>query len=108
MNRCILVSKRMGKNKEKTEDVIYLTLAKLPSKMKDGVTLFYPKKEDLIISTAVTAKSTNADFVEFANALEGCLVDVAYNLNPYTMKPVISSMKTVPGSDAFTTTDLYL
>lgn len=106
MKRYILVSKKLGQNKEKTEMVVYVTLAKLPTKMKEDKGLYYPKKDDLLLSTALN--KDNASFLDFANANEGCLVDVDFKVNEFTMKPTISSMTIVPGTNIFTAADLYL
>ena len=106
MKRYLLVSKKVGQNKEKTEMVVYLTLYALPKKMKDSDALYHPKKEDAILSTSV--RKDNPHFVLFANANEGCLIDVDFKVNEVTMKPSVSSLTIVEGTQLFEPKDLYL
>ena len=52
MKRCILVSSRENKDKETGDELLFLTLYRLPSKMKNGG-LWYPKSCEAIVTACI-------------------------------------------------------
>jgi hypothetical protein len=55
MRRCILISTRQNKDEKTGDELMFLTLSRLPNKMNNGG-LWYPKKDELIINTCIIEK----------------------------------------------------
>ena len=107
MKRCILVSVRPQKDKETNDDLLFLTMYRLPGKMKNGG-LWYPKKDEQIINACINAKHRKDDYDFFLKVLPGAIVDVTFALNEFTNKTYVERVDLVEGTDIYTAELLYV
>ena len=107
MKRCILVSVRPQKDKETNDDLLFLTMYRLPGKMKNGG-LWYPKKDEQIINACINAKHRKDEYDFFLTLLPGAIVDVTFALNEFTNKTYVERVDLVEGTDIYTEEMLYL
>lgn len=66
MKRCILVSVRPQKDKETNDDLLFLTLYRLPNKMKNGG-LWHPKKDEQVINACINAKHRPEEYKQWSS-----------------------------------------
>lgn len=107
MKRCILVSVRPQKDKETNDDLLFLTLYRLPNKMKNGG-LWHPKKDEQVINACINAKHRPEEFKQWSSILPGALVDVTFGLNEFTNKTYVERCELVPDTNIFDEKMLYL
>lgn len=107
MKRYILVNARVNKDKETNANLLFLTMAKLPSKMKDGG-LWHPKKDELILTACINEQNKPQDFKDFSTLNPGTLIDVIFGLNDFTQKVVVESLQVVPGTNMYSNDELYI
>ena len=80
MRRCILISNRQNKDEKTGDELLFLTLSRLPTKMNNGG-LWYPKKDEQIISACINKTRSPEDYEKMVNILPGTLIDVTFGLN---------------------------
>ena len=107
MRRCILVSSRCNKDEKTGDELLFLTLFRLPNKMNNGG-LWYPKKDDLIINACINKANKPEDYEKMLKILPGALVDVTFGLNEHNNKVYVVKTDVVPGTDVYTEDMLYL
>ncbi len=107
MKRCILVSVRPQKDKETNDDLLFLTLYRLPNKMKNGG-LWHPKKDEQVINVCLNAKFKPEEFKQYSAIHPGALVDVTFALNEFTNKTYVDRVELVEGTNVFDENLLYL
>lgn len=107
MKRYILVNARVNKDTKTNANLLFLTMAKLPSKMKDGG-LWYPKKDELILTACINEDDKPQDFEDFSTLNPGTLIDVIFGLNDFTQKVVVQSLHVVPGTNMYRNEELYI
>lgn len=107
MRRYILISTRQNKDEKTGDELLFLTLSKLPSKMNNGG-LWYPKKDELIINSCINKSRSPEEYEKMQNVLPGTLIDVTFGLNDYTNKAYVIKTDVVPGTDVYTEDMLYL
>lgn len=107
MNRCILVDLKTGKDKESEAELLFLTLCKLPKKMKSGG-IWHHKASEILINVCINKETRAEDYVKFAPALPGTLFDVVIAKNDYSGKDFVASCVMVPGSNKHAAEELYL
>jgi hypothetical protein len=107
MKRCILVSVRKNVDKETKDELLFLTLYRLPTKMKNGG-LYYPRPNESIINACINKSKAPMDFELFESLLPGVLVDVTFGLNEFNNKTFVSKCDFVPNTNLFNEEDLYL
>ena len=107
MRRCILISTRQNTDEKTGDELLFLTLTRLPNRMTNGG-LWYPKKDELILNACINKTKNPEDFMKMLKILPGTLVDVTFGLNEYTNKPYVFKMDVVQGTDVFTEDLLYL
>ena len=107
MKRCILVSVRPQKDRETNDDLLFLTLYRLPNKMRNGG-LWHPKKDETVINVCINSKHKPEDYKKFLSILPGVLVDVTFALNEFNNKTYVESVELVIGTDVYTEDMLYL
>lgn len=107
MRRCILISTRQNKDEKTGDELMFLTLSRLPTKMNNGG-LWYPKKDELIINTCINKSRNPDEYGKMLNVLPGTLIDVTFGLNEYTNKAYVVKTDVVKGTDLFTEDMLYL
>ena len=107
MRRFILVSSRIGEDKETTDEILFLTLYRLPSKMKDGG-LWYPKKDDALTTTCINKTNRPEEFDKLKSVLPCSLVDVTFGVNEFTNKSFIAKIDLVKDTvNLFSEEELY-
>ena len=107
MKRFILLASRCNKDEKTNDELMFLTLGKLPSKMSNGG-LWYAKKGEEI-STACINKTRDVEtYNEFLKVLPGSLVDCVIGINEFNNKAYIASIKLVEGTNVFTEDLLYI
>ena len=107
MKRTILISTRQNKDEKTGDELLFLTLSKLPNKMNNGG-LWYPKKDELIINTCINKSRSPEEYEKMLKILPGALVDVTLGLNEYNNKVYVVKTDVVPGTDMYTEDMLYL
>lgn len=107
MKRTILISTRQNKDEKTGDELLFLTLSKLPNKMNNGG-LWYPKKDELIINTCINKSRSPEEYEKMLKVLPGALVDVTLGLNEYNNKVYVVKTDVVPGTDMYTEDMLYL
>ncbi len=107
MKRCILVDVREGVDKKTNADVLYITLAKLPSKMSDGK-LWHQKSTDLLINTSVNKTHKPELYNTFKKAPLACLVDIDWAFNEFSGQPYVRIDSIVAGTEVFKPEQLYI
>ena len=95
MRRFILVANRAGQDSQTKEDVLFMTLYRLPNKMSNGG-LWHAKKDEALIFTCVNRKARPEQYAEFLNVLPGSLVDVTFGINDFNNKVYVEKMEIVP------------
>ena len=70
MKRCILVSVRPQQDKETNDDLLFLTLFRLPNKMKNGG-LWHAKKDEQLVNVCINAKHKPEEYADFLKILPG-------------------------------------
>ena len=98
MRRCVVVSCRVGKDQKTNDDLLYLTMYRLPNIMSNGG-LWYSKKEEAVISTCINKKHRPEDFEKFKNILPCTLVDVTFGINDFNNKAFVEKLEIVPGTE---------
>ncbi len=107
MKRCILVSVRPQKDKETNDDLLFLTLYRLPNKMKNGG-LWHPKKDEVIVNACINGKNKPEEYKNFSKILPGALIDVTFALNEFSNKTYVERVELVEGTNLFDEKLLYL
>ena len=107
MRRCILISTRQNKDEKTGDELLFLTLTRLPNKMTNGG-LWYPKKDELILNTCINKTKNPSEFENMSRVLPGALIDVTFGLNEYTNKAYVLKTDVVDGTELYTEDMLYL
>ena len=107
MRRCILISTRQNKDEKTGDELLFLTLARLPNKMTNGG-LWYPKKDELILNTCINKTKNPDEFENMAGVLPGALIDVTFGLNEYTNKAYVLKTDVVDATELYSEDMLYL
>ena len=97
MKRAIVTCVRTSKDKQTSEDVAWVTVALMPTKMQNG-NLFYPKSSDISVSTNAGAIRAKDKFSKYCAFKLGDLVDIHYGFNEYTQKPFVDDITLVKSS----------
>ena len=98
MKRCILVSSRVGKDKESGDELLFLTLCNLPKKMSSGG-LWHPKKDELLMTACINKTRKPDDYKKFLTVLPGTIFDVTEGINDFTNKRFVVSLDIVTGTE---------
>ena len=107
MRRCILISTRQNKDEKTGDELLFLTLTRLPNKMSNGG-LWYPKKDELIVNTCINKTKNPDEFKNMSRVLPGALIDVTFGLNEYTNKAYVVKTDVVDGTELYSEDMLYL
>ena len=107
MKRFILVGVRQGKDDKTKDDLLFLTLFKLPSKMKNGG-LWHPKSAESIIYYCVNKTKNAEEYEKYSKVYPGTLFDVTFAVNDFNNKSYIATCVMVPGTNLYTDADLYI
>ena len=106
MKRCIVTGVRKSEDNKTKDKLLFVTLHRLPSKMKNGG-LWFPKLNEPVV-TACFNQSTDKDGYEKYSALEaGAICDVTYGVNEFNGKVFVARLNVVMESP-YDKTDLYV
>ena len=107
MKRCILVGVRTNKDEKTGDDLLFLSLVRLASRMKDGG-LWHPKKDELYVTACINKSRKPDEYAKYSKLIPGTLIDVVFGVNDYTGKVVVASIDVVPGTDVFDEETVYV
>lgn len=107
MKRCILIDLRTNKDKETGDDLMFLTLSKLPTKMNNGG-LYHPKQTEMLINVCINKKTKQEDYEQFSKVNPGALFDVTFAVNDFNGKIYVATCTLVPETNKHTQEELYL
>lgn len=102
--RCLLVSVRVQKEEKSGDNLMFLTLFKLPSVMKNG-NLWYPKPSESVITSCVNQSKSPKDFEEFGKVNPGALCEVTFGYNEFSNKTFVAKVDLIVSP--YSSTDLY-
>lgn len=105
MKKALVVDVRKGQDKEKQNNVLYITLYKLPSKMKDGA-LWHPKKDEAVVIASFSEKYAPEDYNKLQTLPLGSICDIVYGVNDFNDKTFIAKLNVVV-EGVYTDKDLY-
>lgn len=100
MRRYILVDVRESEDAKTKEKLLFLTLVKLASKMKNGG-LWHPKKAEQISYYCINGSKNPNKYEEFKNFMPGSLFDVTFAVNEFNGTLYIATCEFVPGTNIY-------
>ena len=100
MKRYILVDVRESEDAKTKEKLLFLTLFKLASKMKNGG-LWHPKKAEQISYYCINGTKDPKKYEEFKKYLPGTLFDVQFGVNDFNGTLYIATCELVPGTNIY-------
>ena len=107
MIRSILVSSRVGQDDKTGNKLLFMTLYRFPTRMKNGG-LWYPKKGDAVINACIDESKKADEFAFFSEILPGALVDVVLGVNDFTGKTYVASLNLACEQNPYKAEELYL
>ena len=107
MKRFLVTQVRQNKDKDTGDDLMFISLFRLPSRMKNGG-LFYPKKEDREVTACLNKTKKPEEYQKFLNLLPGSLVDVTFGINDFNEKTFVAGMQLVGGTNVYTDDILFV
>ena len=105
--RFLVVQTRQNKDKDTDDDLLYLTLFRLPNKMKNG-NLWYPSNEKRVVVTCFNKVKKPEEYQKFLNVRPGALVDVNFGMSEFNEKPYVSEVRLVEGSFTYSDDILFI
>jgi len=110
MKRAIVLQVRDGKDKTTSENLLWVTLAIMPSKIKTGVhkdSLFYPKSTEIIKTVCFGEIKSPDNYKNNRNLKIGSAVDVTYDYNEVIDKSFVNGLSVVVDSP-FSPDELFI
>ena len=107
MKRCILVDLRTNKDVKTGDELMFLTLVRLPSKMSNGG-LWHPKQNEMMVNVCINKTSKPEDYSKFQNVNPGALFDITFGINDFNNKTFVATCTLVPNTNKFKPEELYL
>ena len=95
MKRCIIVGTRKNTDEKTGDELLFVTLCRLPSKSSKGG-LWYPKKDQLLCTACVNKTKKPEQYEKFSKILPGTLVDITMGVSDFDGKQFIASIDVVP------------
>ena len=92
--RCIVVDLRLNKDEKTNDELLFLTLYRLPTKMKNGG-LWHPRSNESVVNVCINKTKEPESFVKMLNVLPGSLVDVTFGINDFTNKTFVAKTELV-------------
>lgn len=106
MKRCILVNCRTNQDKETGDELMFLTLYRLPNKMSNGG-LWHPKANEAVINACINKTKKPEEFEKFSKIYPGALIDVTFGLNDFNNKTFVASLDLVKDTNLYDANILY-
>ena len=97
MKRAIVISVRESKDNKTNENNAWVTVALMPTKMKNG-NVFFPKSSEICVSTCAGELRSPDKFSAFRKLKLGDVVDVHYGFNEFSGKTFVENIELVTNS----------
>ena len=94
MKRCIVVGTRTNTDEKSGDELLFVTLCRLPSKSSKGG-LWYPKKDELVATACINKSRKPEQYEEFLKVLPGTLVDITMGVSDFNGKQFIAAIDIV-------------
>ena len=107
MKRCILVDLRTNKDDKSGDELMFLTLVRLPSKMSNGG-LWHPRTNEMMVNVCINKRLKPEDYEQFLKVNPGALFDITFGINDFNNKTFVATCVLVKNSNKFTPDELYL
>ncbi len=107
MKRCILVNVRQNKDEKTGDELLFLTMYRLPTKMSNG-NLWHPKKTEAVIVGCINKTKKPDTYDKYISVKPGALIDVTFGLNDFNNKTFVADLQLVQGTNNYTDNVLYL
>lgn len=92
MKRYVVCDIKDGQDKDTKENLVFLTMYRIPTRMKQSDKLWHTKQAEAI-SVACAGEKRNADDYKKYKAVKvGTIVDVTFGINEFTNKAVIAKV----------------
>ena len=106
MKRFLVVSVKEGEDQKTKEKLLFVTMYRLPSRMRNGG-LWYPKNTEALSVACYSLARSPEEFEKYRLLCPGALVDVTFGVNDFNGKTFVSDIAEVEQS-AYTDADLYV
>ena len=106
MKRCILVGSRTNKDEKTGDELMFLTLYRLPNKMSNGG-LWHPKANEAVVNACINKTKKPEDYEKFSTILPGTLIDVTFGINDFNNKTFVANLDIVKDTNIFNADTLY-
>lgn len=106
MKRYLVVGVREGEDTKTKEKLLFVTMYRLPSKMKNGG-LWHPRKTEAVSVACYNLVRNPEEFEEYRLLSPGALVDVMFGVNDFNGKTYVAKID-VAEQSPFTDKDLYI
>lgn len=107
MKRYILVDSKIVEDKQTKDKLLFLTMYRLGSKMKNGG-IWHPKKDESISCVCFHESKDKLNFDMYKDIYPGALFDITFGINDITQKVYVATCTLVSGTNMFTAQDVYL
>lgn len=91
MKRYLVTSVRTSTDKQTGDPLLFISLYKLPSKMKEGG-LWFPKNDEALATACINGKNNKEEYDKQKVLLPGALVDVTLGVNDFSGKTFVAKM----------------
>ena len=106
MKRCILVGSRTNKDEKTGDELMFLTLYRLPNKMSNGG-LWHPKANEAVVNACINKTKKPEDYEKFSTIQPGTLIDVTFGINDFNNKTFVANLDIVKDTNVFNADILY-
>lgn len=107
MGRCLVVSNRVGEDKETHSEMLFMVGYKMPTVTANGA-LWYPKKEQCLVNIVVRKDKNPMQYDALKSVKPGALIDVTFAVNDASGKVYVLGYDLVPNSDKHDAKVLFL
>ena len=97
MKRAIIVENRESKDQKTGDDLLFIKLCRMPSKMSNGG-LWHSKSSELIVNACINKTRAPQDYEALHDLLPGTLCDITFGINDFTQKTFVAKLDVVEKS----------
>ena len=97
MKRAIIVENRESKDEKTGDELLFIKLCRLPSKMKNNG-LWYSKPSETIVNACINKTRDAQQYEAFHDLLPGTLCDITFGVNDYNGKTFVAKLDVVEKS----------
>ena len=97
MKRAIIVENRESKDEKTGDELLFIKLCRLPSKMTNGG-LWYSKPSETIVNACINKTRAPQDYKTFHDLLPGTLCDITFGINDFNNKTFVAKLDVVEKS----------